>query len=92
MKSEEEPSTHTDERRKDKRVSALSKIRVQVPTQDFEGSVDNASATGVLFSSEGSLKVIVELEEDGVVKRLNGHIVRAQPLKGQSTGWAIKFE
>ena len=92
MKPEEDPSTHTDERRVAKRVSAQSKIRVHVPAQDFEGSVDNASSTGVLFSSDDSLQVTVELEEDGVVKRLKGHIVRAQPLKGQSTGWAIKLE
>jgi hypothetical protein len=87
----EKPSSTADRRRADRQVAA-NDVRMQLATDALEGRVDNISKTGVLFFSEGQLRVTVELVEDGHKVERHGRIVRAQRMRGDSVGWAVEFD
>ena len=80
-----------DERRSSHRVPATGRVHLQLSEVNFEGKAENASRTGVLFFSEKEVPCVVEMEEDGVVKKVEGVLVRLQRLGGERTGWAIEF-
>ncbi len=92
MKPSDDTQSMTGERRTGIRVSMQSKVRLTVENPEFEGRAENVSQTGVLFFSDQDLAVTVEIEEDGVVKRVPGHLVRFQRMRGERTGWAVEFD
>ncbi len=50
------------------------------------------SQSGVLFFSEGDLRVTIEVDENGTTKRRTGRLVRAQRMRGDRFGWAVEFD
>jgi hypothetical protein len=50
------------------------------------------SGTGILFFSEGDLRVTIEVEEAGTTTRRPGRLVRAQRMRGDRFGWAVEFD
>ena len=88
----EESGTQTGERRRTRRRASQGTVRLSVETREIEGRADNISHSGLLFFSEGDLRVRVEVEEHGVVKQRTGRLVRAQRMRADSFGWAIEFD
>ena len=58
-------------------------------TSELTGMTENISGVGVLFFTQGSLRVQVELE-DGMVR--TGRLVRVQRLSLEDTGIAVEFD
>jgi hypothetical protein len=92
MKRFEDMSTDTGERRRNRRSTTRGSVKLKIDTQELKGHADNVSPTGVLFFSEGDLRVTVEIEEEGVSKTVHGRLVRAQRMRGDSFGWAVEFD
>lgn len=92
MKRLEELSTETGERRRARRLDSRAHVRIAVDTAEMSGRADNISQTGILFFSEGELRVKLEIEDNGVVQSRTGRLVRAQRMRGDSIGWAIEFD
>lgn len=92
MKRSEENATEIDDRRRTRRIAARGRVKLTVETHELEGRTDNISQTGILFFSEGELRVKVEFEDNGVLRTLGGRLVRAQRMRGDSFGWAVEFD
>ena len=91
-KNEAESVAGTGERRNNLRRPERGSVRLVVETPSIEGRAENVSPTGILFHSDGELKVSVEVEEDGVAIRRTGRLVRVQRMRGERFGWAIEFD
>jgi len=92
MKRFDDMSTETGERRRQRRATNRGTVKLKIDTQELEGHADNVSPTGVLFFSEGDLRVTVEVEENGTTRKVAGRLVRAQRMRGDSFGWAVEFD
>lgn len=92
MKRFEDMSTETGERRRNRRATNRGFVKLTVDTKELEGHADNVSPTGVLFFSEGDLRVTVKIEENGETRTASGRLVRAQRMRGDSFGWAVEFD
>lgn len=88
----DEFATETGERRRARRLTNRGRIKLSIETKELEGRADNVSQSGILFFSEGDLRVTVEVEENGVVKQRPGRLVRAQRMRGDRFGWAVEFD
>jgi len=91
MNHHEDLSSMLDERRSSPRKPAGGRVRLSLSDVEFQGRAENASRTGLLFFSDKEVECVVEMEEDGVVKQVEGVLVRLQRLGGDRTGWAIEF-
>ena len=80
------------DRRTAPRIEIEEPLEVGVEALTFRAKAENVSKSGVLFFTDKDLRVTVELEEDGVVKRMAGRVVRLQSMRGQSVGWAVEFD
>jgi len=88
----DEFATETGERRRARRLTNRGRVKLTIDTKELEGRADNVSQSGVLFFSEGELRVTVEVEENGIVKSRPGRLVRAQRMRGDRFGWAVEFD
>jgi hypothetical protein len=92
MNSPDPFGTKISDRRRHNRRTAQAKVRLSVDTNEVEGHVENISRSGLLFFSEGDLRVSVQIEEDGKTTMRSGRLVRAQRMRGDSLGWAVEFD
>lgn len=88
----DEFATETGERRRARRLTNRGRVQLTIETQQLEGRADNVSQSGVLFFSEGDLRVTVEVEENGAPRKRTGRLVRAQRMRGDRFGWAVEFD
>ena len=58
----------------------------------MRGSSENVSRSGVLFHTDEALPVEIELHEDGVVKKLQGRLIRTERIAEGQQGWAVEFD
>lgn len=84
--------TNTADRRRAARQSIDSGVQVSIETSEFEGVASNVSQTGILFFTDGDLRVTVEYLEDGETKTRTGNLVRCERIKGDRRGWAVEFD
>jgi hypothetical protein len=84
--------TKVSDRRRHNRRSTQAKVRLSVDTNEVLGYVENISRSGLLFFSDGDLRVNVQVEEDGKSTVRTGRLVRAQRMRGDSFGWAVEFD
>jgi hypothetical protein len=84
-------SSTRDRRTKPRRASNAS-VRVLVAEQEITGQADDISRSGILFFTDSSLKIEIEIEEDGRTTRRTGRLVRAQVMSPDRIGWAVEFE
>ena len=84
--------TKTSDRRRHNRRATQAQVRLSVDTDEVLGYVENISRSGLLFFSDGDLRVSVQLEEDGKTSVRSGRLVRAQRMRGDSFGWAVEFD
>ena len=80
------------DRRGGERISVAAPLTITFVQPSFTGVSDNASEGGVFFTSSERLRVVVELEVDGVRCQFPGSLVRVQRMSAESTGYAIEFE
>ncbi|MBL8862088.1 MAG: PilZ domain-containing protein [Planctomycetes bacterium] len=88
----DEFATETGERRRARRLTNRGRVQLSIDTRELEGRADNVSPSGILFFSEGDLRVTVEYEENGASKTRSGRLVRAQRMRGDRCGWAVEFD
>ena len=55
-------------------------------------SAENISRTGVLFHADGTINVMVEIEEGGMIKKVPGRLIRTERLGDAEQGWAVEFD
>ncbi|MCA8981697.1 MAG: PilZ domain-containing protein, partial [Planctomycetes bacterium] len=85
--------THTSDRRRAPRRETKSPVSVQLTTTQLDGISDNLSKTGILFFTDGDLRVTVSVQgEDGETKQYTGQLVRCERIQGGRRGWAVEFE
>jgi PilZ domain-containing protein len=80
------------DRRGGDRVPIAAPLTITFVQPSFSGLSDNLSEGGVFFTSSERLRVVVELEIDGVKREFRGALVRVQRMSAESTGYAIEFE
>lgn len=81
-----------DERRRGNRTRASGTVKLTLASRELVGRAGNVSPSGILFYSDGELRVQVETDENGVARTRSGRLVRAQRMGDQSIGWAIEFD
>jgi len=80
------------ERRRHNRRSTQGNVQLTVDTEQVDGHVENISRSGVLFFSDGDLRVTVRVDMEGESTLRTGRLVRAQRMRGDSFGWAVEFD
>ena len=91
-KAGDEFATETGERRRARRLTNRGRVKLSLVTHELEGRAENVSQSGVLFFSEGDLRVSVEVEENGTTRQRTGRLVRVQRMRGDRFGWAVEFD
>jgi hypothetical protein len=92
MKRIDDQSIETGERRRLRRIPSRGRVKLTIDPHELEGRADNVSQTGVLFFSEGDLRVTVEIDDGGQKRKVTGRLVRAQRMRGDNFGWAVEFD
>lgn len=93
MNSPDPKGPKVDDRRRAARREMKSAVSVQLDTTQLHGVADNLSKTGILFFTEGDLRVTVSLVgEDGETKQYTGQLVRCERIQAGRRGWAVEFE
>jgi len=67
-------------------------VRVLVDGHQLLGETENFSRTDVKVYTDDRLAVTVEIEQDGMLKRLPGHVVRLEASPDKGNGWVIEFD
>ena len=67
-------------------------MQVSIDTTALKGVANNLSKTGILFFTDGELRVTVEIVGGGETKQLSGSLVRCERIKGDHRGWAVEFD
>ena len=87
-----EETTDVANRRRATRRQMKGVIQLKVDTQVLSGEADNISRSGILFFTEGDLKVELEIESDGEVTKKTGRLVRCERIHDARRGWAVEFD
>lgn len=85
-------SASTSNRRRAERRSCEEQVRIQIDTPCLEGESANLSQSGILFFTEGELKVSVEIDGPEGPQTFTGSLVRCERVKGERRGWAVEFD
>lgn len=93
MNAPDPKRTQTSDRRRAARRETKNPVSVQLDTTQLRGVTDNLSKTGVLFFTDGDLRVTVSVEgDDGETQHYTGQLVRCERIQGGRRGWAVEFE
>ena len=92
MSDQDPASLSAAERRVDTRRESTGTVKVRLETTALEGEASNLSRSGILFFTEGQLKVTVEVDEGDGPKTLTGSLVRTERIKGDRRSWAVEFD
>ena len=84
--------TSLDDRRNDQRLPSSASLRLQLDGQSVEGIAENVSQAGALFFSSDSLRVSVEIVENGETRTLTGRIARIERMSAENSGYAVEFD
>jgi len=79
-------------RRSASREQTKGSVHLKVDAQDLMGEADNLSRSGILFFTEGELRVELEIESDGEVMKKTGRLVRCERIHDARRGWAVEFD
>lgn len=92
MQDDQPLSTSTSDRRRAQRRTLESPVRLNLSEQQLSGQASNLSSSGILFFTEGELRVTVEVEENGETRQVTGSLVRCERIQGERRGWAVEFD
>lgn len=84
--------TAIGERRAHERKDVSQDLSLTIETDALTGITENVSGIGVLFFTEGDLRVSVEMDENGERKTRTGRLVRVQRMSLDNTGFAVEFD
>ena len=87
-----EESTDVANRRRATRQQIKGVVHLQISEQHLMGEADNLSKSGVLFFTEGDLKVELEIDCDGEMTKKTGRVVRCERIHDSRRGWAVEFD
>lgn len=87
-----EETTDVANRRSATRKQLKGAVQLKVDAQELTGEADNLSRSGILFFTEGDLRVELEIESDGEVMKKTGRLVRCERIHDARRGWAVEFE
>jgi hypothetical protein len=91
--NEQDPKPVTAaERRVDTRREAAGAVQVRIDTTTLAGEASNLSRSGILFFTEGELKVTVEIDDGDGPRAVTGSLVRSERIKGDRRSWAVEFD
>ena len=79
-------------RRSTSREQTKGSVHLMVEAQNLMGEADNLSRSGILFFTEGELRVELEIESDGEVMKKTGRLVRCERIHDARRGWAVEFD
>jgi hypothetical protein len=85
-------STDVANRRRAPRRQVKGVVKLHISEQDLVGEADNLSKSGVLFFTEGDMKVELEIECDGELTKKTGRVVRCERIHDSRRGWAVEFD
>ena len=80
------------ERRAQVREDSNEELHLTIETASLDGVTENVSGIGVLFFTEGDLRVSVDMKEGGVRTTRKGRLVRVQRMSMDNTGFAVEFD
>ncbi len=86
------PTQQTQDRRQSRRKREQTRITLHVTDQHLAGSAESVTKSGVLFHTDGSLEVEIEVEEDGVLRTRKGRLIRTERVSEARQGWAVEFD
>jgi PilZ domain len=92
MNTPDPKAAKVDDRRRASRRDTKSPVTVQLDTTQLRGVADNLSKTGILFFTDGDLRVTVQIEDGDETKEYSGQLVRCERIQGGRRGWAVEFE
>jgi PilZ domain len=92
MSTNEQTETQISDRRRHDRRTSHGTVRLTVDTKEVEGALENVSRSGLLFFSDGDLRVTVQIQENEKTNVRTGRLVRAQRMRGESIGWAVELD
>jgi hypothetical protein len=92
MASHDPEKVELDDRRGARRLPSSATVRLRFLSEEIEGLAENVAPGGVLFFTEGEVRLAVELTEDGVSRTATGHLVRCERIDGNRRGWAVEFD
>jgi hypothetical protein len=92
MEQREDPVSQISDKRRHRRRTSAGKVRLTIEAVEVVGEAENVSRSGILFFSEGTLRVRVEVEENGGMTKKSGRLIRVQRMRGESIGWAVEFD
>ena len=78
--------------RKHVRRDEEGRLTLFVEEQGLAGQVSNISEGGVMFLSGESLRITVELEQEGQRSIRSGRLVRVQRMNADDTAYAVEFD
>ena len=86
------PPASSADQRQQARQGQTGSITMSIADQQLSGQVSNASASGIMFLAEGSLRITVEYESAGQTLRRSGRLVRVQGMNSEQTAYAVEFD
>ncbi len=92
MNSPDRFDTSTTDRRQHNRTASEGKVQFTIHTSEMSGVANNISKSGILFFTDGDLRVTVEVEQEGEMQKYEGLLVRCERIKGARRGWAVEFD
>ena len=87
-----EETTEVANRRRTGRSEMKGTVHLMVEAQDLTGEADNLSRSGILFFTEGDLRVELEIESGGEMIKKTGRVVRCERIHDARRGWAVEFD
>jgi hypothetical protein len=92
MNDQDRQPVSAAERRVESRRDVAGAVKVRIETPTLEGEASNLSRSGILFFTEGPLKVTVEIDEGDGPRSVTGNLVRTERIKGDRRSWAVEFD
>jgi hypothetical protein len=84
--------TNVADRRRANRDTTEAGILLKIETRTLAGVNDNISSAGLLFFTDETIRVTVEVSTPGGTQTHTGRLVRAQRMGESSTGIAVEFD
>ncbi len=88
----DDPASQTADMRKHPRIPESGQVSMFSEEQRLSGSVSNVSDGGVMYLSGESLRVTVEIEQEGNRSIRTGRLVRVQRVNSDETAYAVEFD
>ena len=87
-----EKETNPGELRGGERQAHRANVVLSPAADPIQGLSDNVSREGIMFYTEGDLRVSVEFDGPDGRQRRSGRVVRVNRVSDEETGMAVEFD